>query len=227
MILAAHQPQFMPWLGYFEKMLSSDVFVLLDDVQFKKNEWQNRNRVWSREGPQWLTVPVLHEFPSEIRGVRINETTHWRHKHVQTLTQTYAKAACFPEQWEPFRRLYEQKGQCLLELNLATIEALRRILDVSTPLKLSSELGVDGKSTERLVNLCRKLGAGVYLAGAGGKDYMDMALFEGAGIEVRFQEYAHPVYSQFDGPFVSHLSAFDLICHHGRESSKIMRSTRS
>jgi hypothetical protein len=224
MILAAHQPQFMPWLGYFEKMASADVFVLLDDVQFKKNEWQNRNRIWSRQGPQWLTVPVLHEFPCEIRNVRLNETTSWRYKHVQTITQVYGKARRFAEVWQPWEKLYETKPMTLCEINLRSIELLSAPLGVATKTVLSSTLGVEGKSTERLVNLCRKLGADEYLAGAGGHDYMDLSLFEKAGIKVSFQDYKHPVYEQFGGEFVSHLSAFDLICHYGGEAAKIMRS---
>ena len=226
MILAAHQPQFIPWLGYFDKMLHCDLFVLLDDVQFKKNEWQNRNKIWSREGGQWLTVPVLHVFPSEIRAVKINNTAAWKHKHVATLTQTYSHAAAFERSWEPWRKMYDQERASMLEINLYSIEELRKALGVTTPLKLSSGLGVEGRSTERLVALCRKAGADTYLAGAGGKDYMDMKLFEAAGIKVAFQDYPHPVYSQFGGSSVSHLSALDAVFHHGADAAKILRSTR-
>ncbi len=224
MILAAHQPQFLPWLGYFDKMLHCDLFVLLDDVQYKKNEWQNRNRIWSREGGQWLTVPVLHEFPCEIRAVKINDTTQWKHKHVATLTQTYSHAKSFSRHWEPWKKMYDADLGTLLEVNLFTINEIRKSLEIATPMKLSSEMKVEGRSTERLVNLCKAAGADTYLAGAGGRDYMDMGLFEKAGIKVIFQQYAHPVYSQFDAGFVPSLSAVDLIWHHGADAPRIMRS---
>lgn len=227
MIVAAHQPQFIPWLGYFDKMLQCDLFVLLDDVQFKKNEWQNRNKIWSREGGQWLTVPVIHHFPSEIREVSINNTSAWKHKHAATLRQTYAHARFFDNVWPVWQKMYDADRTTLLDINLYSIDRLREALEVKTPMRLSSELGVEGRSTERLVNLCGKLGADTYLAGAGGKDYMDMALFEKAGIKVSFQDYPHPVYAQFDEVFVSHLSALDVVFHHGPAAPQVLRSSRA
>jgi hypothetical protein len=223
MILAAHQPQFLPWLGYFDKMARADAFVLLDDVQFKKNEWQNRNKIWSREGGHWLTVPVVHGHLDEIRAVKLDNTSAWRKKHAATLQQTYSRAKHFKEGWELWRPMYETRAETLLEMNLYSIERVREALAIKTPMPLSSTLGVEGKATERLVNLCRKLGADTYLAGAGGHDYMDLPLFEAAGVKVIFQDYKHPVYEQFGGPFVSHLAAIDLLLHLGPEAARIFR----
>lgn len=224
MILAAHQPQFIPWLGYFEKMLRADVFVILDDVQFKKNEWQNRNKIWSREGGQWLTVPVLHDFGQEIREVKINETAAWRDKQLKTLKQTYGKAKHFEACNGPWEAMYGRTWETLGELNLHTLNEIRKVLKIETRMPLSSTLGVEGKSTERLVNLCKKLGADVYLAGAGGQDYMDMSLFDRAGIKVGFQDFHHPVYPQFNGQFLSHLTALDMIFHCGAEAAAMLRA---
>ena len=222
MILAAHQPQFLPWLGYFDKMRRADVFVLLDDVQFKKNEWQNRNSIWSRQGPQWLTVPCLQQFPQEVRAVEINNTVAWRLKQERTLKQTYAKARHFERYWKPWQDMYARFWDRLLDLNLYTIETLAAALGVTTRRELSSALGVEGNATARLVEICRKLGADVYLAGSGGRAYMELELFERAGIKVVFQDYVHPQYPQFSGPFLPNLSAIDLLFHCGSEAAKIL-----
>lgn len=224
MILSAHQPQFLPWPGYFDKMLRCDVFVLLDDVQFKKNEWQNRNRVWSAGGGQWLTVPVLHRFGAEIREVPVNNAVSWREKQLKTLRQTYSKAPCFSGYFEPWERMYGREWGRLLDINLYTVERLRAALRIDTRMELSSSLGVEGKATERLVNLCRKFGADTYLAGAGGREYMELPLFERAGVRVVFQEFRRPEYPQFGAAFVPNLTALDMVLHLGIEAADALRA---
>jgi len=219
--LAAHQPQFCPWLGYFDKMRRADVFVLLDDVQFKKNEWQNRNRIKTANGPAWFTVPVLHDFGQEIRRVRIDNASDWQKKSQATLTQNYARAKALSEAAVFFDELFRRRWELLVDINLHTTRWLAKNLKVETETKLSSELKIPGQSTEKLVNLCRALGADTYLAGAGGRDYMDMSLFEQAHVQVQFQDYVHPVYAQLHGQFASHLSALDLVLNAGEESARI------
>lgn len=221
MILAAHQPQFMPWLGYFDKMRRCDVFILLDDVQFKKNEWQNRNRVWSPEGWKWLTVPVLQHFPQGINTVRINNSVSWRDKHLKTLSQSYRAGAHYGEFSGAIEEMYSREWDSLCEINLHSIEMLRKALGVGTRIELSSKADSGGRSTLRLVKLCREFGADTYLAGAGGKDYMDMDLFKQAGIKVVFQEYSHPVYPQPGKTFIPGLSALDIIFNCGSEAAGI------
>lgn len=221
MILAAHQPQFMPWMGYFDKMLHSDVFVLLDNVQFKKSEWQNRNRVLMNGAPSWLTVPVLHRFPQNINEVEINGAAgDWKSKHLKTLAQCYGKAGFFKEADAVARDIYGHEWKLLSPLNVATVESLKEALGIKTKLVLSSTLELEGTSTARLVDLCRKMGADTYLAGAGGHDYMDLSLFEKAGIKVIFQEYKHPEYVQGSAAFVPYLSALDLLFHCGTQKAR-------
>ena len=108
MIAAIHQPQFMPWSGYFDKMDRADCFVLLDNVQFKKNEWQNRNRIKTAQGAQWLTVPVSYQFPARIADVAVNDSVNWRNKHWQALRTNYARAACWSDHEEALKALYER-----------------------------------------------------------------------------------------------------------------------
>jgi len=220
MILAAHQPQFMPWLGYFDKMLRSDVFVLLDNVQFKKNEWQNRNRVLMNGAPSWLTVPVLHHFPQNINEVEVNSAGDWKSKHLKTLAQCYGRTPFFEETYSLAQGVYAPEWKLLSPLNLASLEMLKAALEIKTRLVLSSTLALEGAATARLVDLCLKMGADTYLAGAGGHDYMDLSLFEKAGIKVIFQEYKHPQYAQGGGAFVPYLSALDLLFHCGPRQAR-------
>jgi len=121
MILAAHQPQFMPWLGYLDKMRHCDVFVILDDVQFKKNEWQNRNRIWSKTGPQWLTVPVLHKFPQNIDDVEINNLVNWREVHFKTIRQNYSGSAFWDVNKKEIEKFYSVKWTKLIDVNMESI----------------------------------------------------------------------------------------------------------
>ena len=223
MILAAHQPQFMPWLGYLDKMRHCDVFVILDDVQFKKNEWQNRNRIWSKTGPQWLTVPVLHKFPQNIDDVEINNLVNWREVHFKTIRQNYSGSAFWDVNKKEIEKFYSVKWTKLIDVNMESIIFLNKKLGINPDFRMSSELGAEGKSTERLVNICKKLGADTYLAGAGGKEYMDLPLFDKAGIKVVFQEYAHPRYAQPEGGFVPNLSALDILLNHGANAAGIFK----
>ncbi|MBI4397196.1 MAG: WbqC family protein [Elusimicrobia bacterium] len=224
MILGAHQPQYLPWLGYFDKIARSDVFVLMDDVQYKKNEWQNRNKVKTPQGPQWLTVPVLYSFGQLIKEVKVNESDHWRDKNPKTLRQAYSKAPHFHDYQNFIDSLHSQPWENLSDLNVFCVKALCEILSIQTRLLLSSSIQAEGKSTERLVNLCKALGADTYLSGAGGRDYLELSLFEKAGIRVVFQQYEHPEYQQLHGDFVSHLAVIDLLFNSGGQSREILLS---
>jgi hypothetical protein len=227
LIAAVHQPQFMPWLGYFDKMDRADCFVLLEGVQYKKNEWQNRNRIKGAAGPQWLTVPVRFSFPARIDEVAINQAENWRHRHWQALRTNYARAGYWREASGFLEEFYRREWQWLVEVNVASIQWLREVLGITTPLRSASQLpGLSDDPTGRLVDICRAVGAGTYLSGADGPKYLDLDQFADAGIEVIFQEYQHPVYPQLFGDFVSHLSALDLVLNCGAEGLNILKSGR-
>ena len=217
----------MPWLGYFDKMDQADRFVLLDTVQYKKNEWQNRNRIKGSNGPQWLTVPVRFRFPARIDEVEINDTVNWRHKHLQALRTNYAKAPAWSGCQSALEALYAEEYPSLRQVNQATIEWLAGRLGIDTPLHWASALAVDEtEPTQRLVEICRALDASAYLSGADGVNYLDQERFSAAGIEVIFQAYDHPVYTQLFGDFESHLSALDLMLNQGSRSLEVVRSGR-
>ncbi len=226
MKVAIHQPQFLPWLGYLDKIDRADLFVVLDSVQFKKNEWQNRNRIRTDRGWQWLTVPVLHRFGQRIDEVRINETVDWRRKHLHALELHYARATHRDPVVKGLAALYRQPWEKLAELNLAVLRWLLDAFGIKTPLRLASGMTLRGEPTERLIDICRAVGATSYLAGAGAREYMDVRKFETSGIGLEIQEFRHPVYRQYHEPFVPNLSAIDLFLTCGPEAFQIVRQMR-
>jgi hypothetical protein len=224
MIVAVHQPQYLPWLGYFAKIDQADAFVLLDTVQFKKNEWQNRNRIKTAAGPQWLTVPVTYRFPQRIDEVGVNNGERWQHRQRQSLLSNYRQAPYW-DQIAPFLdEIYTPAWDLLSPLNIFVVKRLAGILGITTPLYVASELhALPEDPDERLIAITKHFGADTYLAGAGGRDYMDLDRYGKNGVKVLFQEYHHPVYEQRFGAFEPFLSVLDLLFNHGPESLRILR----
>ena len=223
MIVAVHQPQYLPWLGYFDKINRADIFVLLDNVQFKKNEWQNRNRIKTANGRQWLTVPVMYKYPQLINEVEINNKDKWRHRQRQAIISNYKKAPCWSLLEEFFEEIFSSKWQYISQLNIHVLKRLAGLLGITTPIHVASELcEFPEDPDERLIALTRHFNADTYLAGGGGKDYMDMEKYSQNGIKVIFQEYEHPVYDQLFGAFEPFMSVVDLIYNHGEKSLEIL-----
>ncbi len=227
MIVAVHQPQYLPWLGYFDKILRADIFVLLDNVQFKKNEWQNRNRIKTAQGWQWLTVPVRYKFPQRINEVTINNTVKWQHKQRQAILSNYKKAPCYHYLDTVFDDIFSCVWQSMAQLNIRLVTNLTKVLGIDTPLFVASELfDFPNDPDERLIAITKHFNADTYLAGSGGRQYMDLTKFRERGIDVLFQDYKHPVYGQrFEG-FVPNMSVIDLILNQGENSLSILRGNR-
>ena len=227
MILAAHQPQFAPWLGYFDKLDRADVFVLLDNVQFKKNEWQNRNRIKGSGGPQWLTVPVSGDFGRKIAELDIASRQNWPERHLKTLRTCYGRAPHYEATFSRYESVACRPWKKLADLNIQLLHDLLAQIGLERRILLASELGpLPEDRDERLIELCRELGAETYLAGAGGRDYMELERYRAAGIEVVFQEYRHPAYPQLFGDFAPNLSVLDLLFNCGPRSMEIIREGR-
>jgi hypothetical protein len=223
-LVAIHQPEHLPWLGFFEKMLRADAFVLLDDVQFSKGDFQNRNRVKGASGAQWLTVPVVHKFPQKINEVEIAGDA-WRAKHWKTLSSCYAKAAHFEAFACAFEELYRRTWTKLSDLNVAAIELIARSLGVEKRWVFASELAAEGQKSELVLNICKRLGATRYYSGRAGSTYLDSEAFRRAGIEIVVQNFKHPVYEQLfmkEQGFVPNLSALDLLFNCGPQSLKLI-----
>lgn len=225
MRVAILQPSYLPWLGYFDQMFKSDVFVVYDDVQYDKNGWRNRNRIKTPQGPQWLTVPVLtkgRNFPLN-REVEINNTVSWQEKQLRSIVQNYTKAPFFNEHIGPVRGVLERHWRLLTELNMAFIHVLMERLALKTRIYFSSDLKIPNMGkTERLIKVCQYFGADTFLEGDRGRDYIDETLFMRAGIQLEFHGYTHPVYHQLYGKFVPYMSVIDLLFNHGDDSLKIL-----
>ena len=217
MTIVVLQPGYLPWLGFFDQFRRADVFVYYDDVQYDTHGWRNRNRIKTQHGPAWLTVPVRHSglHKPRIMDVEIDSRSPWPRKHLASIRQAYA-AAPFLERYLPaLEELLHRRWERLVDLDLSIAEAMAEWLGLRRRVERASQLGIGGGQSERLLNICRRLGASTYLSGAAARDYLDVPLFERHGIAVEWQQYAHPVYPQLHGAFVPYLSAIDLILNCG------------
>jgi hypothetical protein len=222
-IAAIHQPQYLPWLGFFHKMLAADVFCYLDSVQYKKNEWQNRNRIRTAAGWQWLTVPVAYRFGQRIDAVEIDQRTDWRRRHLAALATNYRRAPFFAEVFPILEEALSRPWERIAALNLHLIEGLRGLLGLAgKPAVRASALAASDDPTGRLIDICRALGADAYLAGAGAAGYMDFERFRRAGIRVAVQAFRHPVYPQRFAGFEPNLSVVDLLFNCGPRRAAIL-----
>jgi hypothetical protein len=224
--VAIHQPHYLPWLGYFAKWAAADLFVFLDTVQYEKNGWQNRNRIKTREGPRWLTVPVKARLGTVINAVTVDTSQPWRARHFALMENAYGAAPAWRQYRDELQAFYGREWDRLAPVAVASAEWLAGKLGVTTPTRLASEVSLSdvppGDATARLVGLCRAVGADTYLAGRDGATYMDVAQFAEVGITVETQQYEHPVYTQEHGEFVPFLSALDLLLSHGDEALGIL-----
>lgn len=225
MIAAIMQPTYLPWIGYFHLLDQADVFVLLDDVQFEKQSWQQRNRIKTPNGPQWLSLPVAKRFPQRIDEAVLVSPPDWRDKHWKAISQNYRKAPYWGEYGPGLETLYAREWGLLAGLNIALISWLRECFGIPTPMVRASELPSQGKRVDLLLSLCAHLGADTYLSPAGAAGYIEEDnRFAAHGIALLYQRYEHPVYGQINGPFESHMAALDLLFNQGPGSLAVIRS---
>jgi len=219
------QPGYLPWLGFFEQMYISDVFVIYDDVQYDKEGWRNRNRIKTAHGIQWLTVPVIVKFDAHplITEVMIDNKMNWGKKHFSSIQQNYSKAPFYRKYISMFEDAYSKKWQYLIDIDMHFILKLSASLgiDCSKIIRYST-LNVGGSKIERLINICKLFKADTFYEGAAGKNYIDEDYFESHGIMVEYQDYKHPTYNQLYGDFVPYLSIIDLLFNHGDESLAVL-----
>ncbi len=230
MKIAISQPTYLPWLGYFDLIDQVDVFVLLDNVQFEKQSWQQRNRIKTPAGLQWLTVPVMFRgrFGQLIRDVEIRDAEFWRN-HLRAIELNYRRSLFFDRYFEELSsRLKYTPGGLLAELNGRLLEWFMSVLGIQTRVVVSSHLQQAGRRTELLANICASLGADQYISPLGSAGYLleegNMLLDKGVGFV--FQHYEHPEYCQLFPPFLPYASILDLIFNEGERSLEILRSGR-
>ena len=211
------QPMYLPWMGYFGLIDVADVFVFYDDVQFVERSWQRRNKIKMPNGNWiWLTVPVIKKFGQKINEVRINNNINWSEKHWKSIRHAYSKAPHFKDYADIFENVYKRKWDYLVDLNVTIIKKISELLGLDdTKFIFSSKLNVEGKKTDRLINILNKIGADEYISGPTAKAYIEPEKFKKAGIKLYWFEFNHPVYPQLYGDFIPYLSVIDLLFNTG------------
>ena len=228
MIVAIHQPHFVPWLGYLHRMTQVDLFVLLDHVQFERRNYQNRSLIRLDGEARWLTVPVEQRSQKErILDKRIDNRDSarpWGRSHFATLRHAYRESPYFREYAEALKAIFEARWQRLVDLDAAMLAFLMDALVLKTRVVRSSALGVEGAKGELILNLCRAVKADALLAGFGGsRGYLEPSEFARHRIEIRPHRFTHPTYRQCGPqPFIPGLASLDLLFNAGPQSRAIL-----
>lgn len=225
MILTAHQPVYLPWLGLFHKIALADKLCFFDNVQYQPKDWNNRNKIKFHNGTSdWLTVPVLRKSYLErsYLEIKINNEFPWQRKHWKSIELNYDKSSYFKLYEKELRKFYEVKWEFLSELNYEMLLFFLEKLNISVPVVRMKDYNFNGRKSELVLDMCKQLGAKIYIFGSNGKDYADLNAFSADGITPVFQEYLHPIYPQLHDDFISHLSIIDLLLNCGLESLSII-----
>jgi len=227
MIVSINQPAYLPWPGYFDRMIKSDLHIVLDHAQFEKNSLTNRNKIKTPQGWSWLTVPVKTKsyFKNcSIKDLEINQETHWAKKHYQTILQNYKKAPHFDRYQKFFEEFYAKDwvnlNDALSELN----DFLMKSLNIETPVQYSSDMSPVATKSDLVLELCQKTGATTYISGPFGRDYLNRGSFEKAGIKILFHDYKMPEYPQAHGEFEPYMSVIDMLFNCGDQSHQILQN---
>lgn len=226
MILTAHQPSYLPWLGLFHKIALADEFVHLDQVQYQPGEFNNRNRIKTSRGPIWLSVPALKRnyLKRTIADIEIDNKVPWGRKHWRAIKQEYGKAPYFARYAGYFESLYSREWKTLVDLDESMLRWFLDTLGISVKWRRARDYKFRERKQDLIFEMCEKFGADTFLFGALGRDYADAEAFERAGIRVVFQDYQHPTYPQQYGEFVPNLSVVDLLFNCGDASLDILMS---
>ena len=219
------QPSFLPWLGYFKIIQKSDVVVFLDDVQFDKRSWQQKNIIKTVKGPLNLTIPVLtkNKFDQKINEVLIDYKKDFIKKHLTTIKQNYSKSKYFELYFDFIEKIYNQKHKYLFHLNMEFILFfMEKIFHVQKKIYFSSDLNVKTKKSQLILDICLKFNSTQYICASGSKNYLDENAFYNKKIKIEYNNYIHPHYKQLYGDFISNLSSLDLVMNEGPNSWNII-----
>jgi len=223
-IISIHQPGYLPWLGFFHKILSVDTFVFLDHIEYARRNWHNRNKIRTSQGSQWLSVPIKKSVEKNLNDVIIEYNINWELTHLKTIKYNYQNAKSFDYLWKDIEKIYQKKFEKLIELNISLIKLIIDKLKIETNCVFSSNLDIKEKGSDMNLEICKKLDAEIYYSGEMGKNYLDIGSFKKNSIFVKFQEFKHPVYNQYYKPFIPNMGAIDLIFNKGEKSLEILQS---
>ncbi len=226
MILTAHQPVYLPWIGLFHKIALSDLFCYFDIVQYQRKDYNNRNKIKTSNRELWLSVPVesknhLEKNVSEILIVQDN----WVKQHIKSIELNYKKTFFFDKYFPSLKTILINESQDTLgQLNLKLLEYFLQCLSINTPIVKASDYNFIGKGSDLVLNMCVNLKAEKYIFGKHGMDYANIEAFNREGIDIYFQQYNHPIYKQRGREFIPYMSIIDLLFNEGENSYNILMS---
>ena len=226
MIVTIHQPEHLIWLGLIRKIYDADVFVIMDSVQYSHGNVQNRNKIRTKDGWEWITVPTAkHPLATKIKDVRISYAVDWQRKYLNALKTNYGAASFFDVYYPEIEEIILKNHKLLADLNIEIIMFLLKSFGINDKkiIKLSDmDIGNPQGGSDIILEICKKIGIDHYLAGPGGRNYMKLDDFKREGIQVTFHEFHHPNYLQLHEPFLPYMSSIDLLFNHGPEAKKIL-----
>ena len=223
MIVTIHQPEHLPWLGYFNKMAKAELYVILDNVQYEKNYFQNRNKIIGPNGIQWLGIPVKNggHTRGTIATTQIASDGKWKKKYLNTIKMSYGRHPYFAQVMPIVELIINQKTDSLCDVNIALIKKIASGLNIFPKFIKASELNVVGAKSDLILNICKATKATTYIAGPSGRDYLNIQSFEENNIKVVYNDYIHPFYEQKrQKEFIPYMSSIDLIMNYGFQESK-------
>ena len=224
-ILTAHQPVYLPWLGLFHKIALADIFCVFDIVQYQRKDFNNRNKIKTSSGDLWLTVPVKSSgrFDCLITDIEI-VNNEWNKKHLKSIELNYKKTPYFDQYYYDLKKILDTSYQYLVDLNFDILVYLLNALNIDTKTVKASDYLFKGAKSELVLDMCIQLNADIYIFGENGKNYANIDTFTSSGVDPYFQAYNHPVYNQAKGRFMPYMSVLDLLFNEGQNSNNIIMS---
>ena len=226
-IVSIRQPGYLAYTGFFKRIESCDVFVYLDDVLYERGRWDNRNFIKSSEGTVLLTIPSYNKSGQNFSEVKIVNNENWSKKHRTSIKLNYQKAPYFEKYWPHIEAILAEKWEKLIDLNIALIEFFNLELGLKTKTIKSSEMKLHSSGSEKLLEICKHLGAKTYLSGASGHNYLDEKIFQDEGIEIIYENFISEKYNQIHGDFIPNLAFIDLLFNEGENSKNILLNSKN
>ena len=224
-IVCIHQPDFVPYLGFFHRLLIADHFILLDDVQFIRRGWHHRDRIKSRNGSVWLTLSLCKgDYHQRIDQVMLSADTKWIDNNLNLISDSYAKARYFNEVFPRVEAIYRAEHKRMIDFNRAFLELAMESFEIDIPISYASDFSIKSNGSQRLLALVQEIGSDAYLTGTGSKAYLEEEIFTAAGIQVVWQNFKHPTYPQLYDEFEPMLSCLDVMFNCGRSAATVLRS---
>jgi hypothetical protein len=222
LVVVGHQPQYLPYLGILHKISQADIFIIVDHVQYVRKSFHNRTYIKVAGQQQLLSIPVLSKgkYEAAIAEMQINNNQGWQRKHLKSLRLAYARAPFFEQFYADIEGIYDKNHEYLAAFTSELLIYFIRTFGLVDDIRVSSQLGIEGKKTDLLVELTRAVEGDVYLSGAGAKDYFDEQVFRRSGFEHRFSNFVHPQYPQLGKGFLEGMGCVDLLFNCGADGRK-------